>query len=259
MKPAQVAEVKGKFCRIILDEAHTIRNCSSNKMGKALLTFEAPSRWLFTGTIAYDSMLDVIGLLLFLERPEWSDPQDRNIYLENGEYNVPYCRYMADIGYTHPGITEGAGSVQGQDMPAPEGWVFESRRVNRSRYRTRKFPLMFDVNRERDSSVPAQSRVGIHGGQKKRGKAADVAQPFFCNPFNFYSPHNQNNVWVATTAAFRYYIEPHILQSEQTDESRGTIYRRFRMLLSELVMARSKSHISIEHVHLLTCVQIKIP
>lgn len=53
---------------------------------------------------------------------------------------------------------------------------------------------MFDINRNRDSSVPAQSRVGIHGGQKKRGKAPDVAQPFFCNPFNFYSPHDLNNV-----------------------------------------------------------------
>ncbi|CEJ93517.1 hypothetical protein VHEMI09098 [[Torrubiella] hemipterigena] len=58
--------------RIILDEAHSIRN-STTKMFKAITALSANIRWCISGTPVQNSLLDLLSLVKFLQLPLLSD------------------------------------------------------------------------------------------------------------------------------------------------------------------------------------------
>ncbi|KAK4158352.1 SNF2 family N-terminal domain-containing protein [Chaetomidium leptoderma] len=62
-----------QWYRLILDEAHTIRNCSS-KQFKALNSIQSHIRWCLTGTQIQNSLEDLGSLIRFLGMPLFSDP-----------------------------------------------------------------------------------------------------------------------------------------------------------------------------------------
>lgn len=56
--------------RVILDEAHCIRN-SSTVVSKACCQVQAPHRWCVTGTVIQNSLEDVFGMMKFLKHEPW--------------------------------------------------------------------------------------------------------------------------------------------------------------------------------------------
>ena len=60
------------WSRIILDEAHEIRNCSTKK-AQACFTLKARVKWLLTGTPLQNSLNDFYSLVKFLDIECWSD------------------------------------------------------------------------------------------------------------------------------------------------------------------------------------------
>lgn len=65
-----LAQLKGLFCRLALDEDHGIRRCVVKQMGRTLRALDADRRWIFTGTIIYNTLEDFLRALYFLERPD---------------------------------------------------------------------------------------------------------------------------------------------------------------------------------------------
>ncbi|CAM9686210.1 unnamed protein product [Ascophyllum nodosum] len=61
-----------RWRRVILDEAHSIRN-TTTKQSRACLFLEAERRWAVTGTPIQNSLDDVAALLAFLRHEPWSD------------------------------------------------------------------------------------------------------------------------------------------------------------------------------------------
>ncbi|CAN0214983.1 unnamed protein product, partial [Hapterophycus canaliculatus] len=61
-----------RWRRVILDEAHSIRN-TDTKQSRACLQLEADQRWAVTGTPIQNSLDDVAALLAFLRHEPWSD------------------------------------------------------------------------------------------------------------------------------------------------------------------------------------------
>ena len=56
------------WARVVLDEAHTIRN-RSTRIARACCSLSAHARWALTGTPLQNSLLDVFSLLSFLQHP----------------------------------------------------------------------------------------------------------------------------------------------------------------------------------------------
>ncbi|KAK4506274.1 hypothetical protein PRZ48_000004 [Zasmidium cellare] len=65
---------RGMFETVYCD----IRFCEITKRGQLLLRFQAPYRWIITGTPIVDTLWDARGYVAFLERPEFSAGGDRN-------------------------------------------------------------------------------------------------------------------------------------------------------------------------------------
>eukprot|EP00977_Amphora_coffeiformis_P001265 scaffold261_cov170-Amphora_coffeaeformis.AAC.13 len=63
--------IKVQWLRIILDEAHCIRN-ESTLASKACCALNAEHRWAVSGTIMMNSMQDLFGILKFLRHEPWS-------------------------------------------------------------------------------------------------------------------------------------------------------------------------------------------
>ncbi|RYP56346.1 hypothetical protein DL769_009930 [Monosporascus sp. CRB-8-3] len=62
-----------KWRRIILDEAHIIRNKTATS--EAIMSLTAASRWAVTGTPIQNSLMDLAGLLRFLQFRPYDDPR----------------------------------------------------------------------------------------------------------------------------------------------------------------------------------------
>lgn len=60
----------GLLVRIILDEAQMIQRCDQTKQGRVLKSFNARYKFLYSGSLGVDTMLDIDGYLAFLQRPE---------------------------------------------------------------------------------------------------------------------------------------------------------------------------------------------
>lgn len=78
-----------KFDRIILDEAHYIRNLGTKSL-RLLQNANATYRHCFTATLVCNSITNLSGYLAFLERPYISnDEYDRNAYTRaDGDWEV---------------------------------------------------------------------------------------------------------------------------------------------------------------------------
>jgi SNF2 family DNA or RNA helicase len=63
-----------EWYRVILDEAHTIRN-RNTIVAQALWALEARFRWCLTGTPIQNTIEDIYSLIAFLRFPEYSDWQ----------------------------------------------------------------------------------------------------------------------------------------------------------------------------------------
>ncbi|CAM9826592.1 unnamed protein product, partial [Ectocarpus sp. 6 AP-2014] len=61
-----------RWSRVILDEAHSIRN-TNTEQSRACLRLEADQRWAVTGTPIQNSLDDMAALLAFLRHEPWSD------------------------------------------------------------------------------------------------------------------------------------------------------------------------------------------
>ena len=59
-----------QFHRIILDEAHIIKNPNTGA-SKACCAVQADNRWCVTGTPISNSLQDIYGLLKFLKHEPW--------------------------------------------------------------------------------------------------------------------------------------------------------------------------------------------
>ncbi|CAM9896259.1 unnamed protein product, partial [Laminaria digitata] len=62
-----------RWRRVILDEAHSIRNTNTDQQSRACLLLEADQRWAVTGTPIQNSLDDMFALLSFLRHEPWSD------------------------------------------------------------------------------------------------------------------------------------------------------------------------------------------
>lgn len=72
---------KKRFTRIILDEAHNIKNGSQKKcpaVARAAFDFSKKSkfRWCITGTPFNNSIMDLASLAMFIRRKGYTDPED---------------------------------------------------------------------------------------------------------------------------------------------------------------------------------------
>lgn len=63
-----------RWRRIVLDEAHLIRN-TKTRMARALLDLKAKSRWAVTGTPIQNNLGDLAGLLKFIRAYPYDDPK----------------------------------------------------------------------------------------------------------------------------------------------------------------------------------------
>jgi len=111
--------LKQLFSRIILDDAHSIRDCVGKPLGEVLVRFEPPYRWCFTPTPLIEDLNDLVGLLFFLERPGWSDTFDRNTThggRPDGPPDVRINRFMRESGLyaDHPDLEGRVGPVLDQ-------------------------------------------------------------------------------------------------------------------------------------------------
>jgi SNF2 family DNA or RNA helicase len=61
------------WLRVILDEAHAIKN-QSTVVSKAACAVKSRYRWVVTGTIIHNSLDDVYGLIKFLQHQPWCEP-----------------------------------------------------------------------------------------------------------------------------------------------------------------------------------------
>jgi SNF2 family DNA or RNA helicase len=88
-----------RWYRVILDEAHSIRNVNSRVSRSACLV-EARSRWCLTGTPVQNNVHDVLALLLFLRHPACSSMK-------------AYSRILSSVSGTADNVdhTEAAGSL----------------------------------------------------------------------------------------------------------------------------------------------------
>ncbi|GAX28913.1 DNA repair protein RAD5 [Fistulifera solaris] len=66
----QSAILSFQWQRVILDEAHCIRN-SGTVVSKACCQLQAPHRWCVTGTVIQNSLEDVYGMMKFLRHEPW--------------------------------------------------------------------------------------------------------------------------------------------------------------------------------------------
>lgn len=66
----QSAILSFQWERVILDEAHCIRN-SGTVVSKACCQLQAPHRWCVTGTVIQNSLEDVYGMMKFLRHEPW--------------------------------------------------------------------------------------------------------------------------------------------------------------------------------------------
>lgn len=74
----------GEWFRIILDEAHEIRNKNAQK-SKALFSLKAKYRWCFTGTPLQNDLNDFYSLLKFLRVDVWSDESNWKKYINQNK------------------------------------------------------------------------------------------------------------------------------------------------------------------------------
>jgi hypothetical protein len=93
---------KNLSCRILIDEAQSIRRCMATKQGRILASFEAAFRGLFTGSLVIDSILDLAGDLSFLEHSHWSASQDMNEVLGTPERQSRYAAFRMKRHSSHP-------------------------------------------------------------------------------------------------------------------------------------------------------------
>ena len=61
------------FARVILDEAHCIKN-QATLASKACCLIDAKYRWVVTGTVIHNSLDDVFALMKFLKHQPWCEP-----------------------------------------------------------------------------------------------------------------------------------------------------------------------------------------
>jgi SNF2 family DNA or RNA helicase len=61
------------WLRVILDEAHAIKN-QSTLVSKAACAVKSRYRWVMTGTVIHNSLDDVYGLIKFLQHQPWCEP-----------------------------------------------------------------------------------------------------------------------------------------------------------------------------------------
>lgn len=74
----------GEWFRIILDEAHEIRNKNAQK-SKALFSLKAKYRWCLTGTPLQNDLNDFYSLLKFLRVDVWSDESNWKKYINQNK------------------------------------------------------------------------------------------------------------------------------------------------------------------------------
>lgn len=248
MKPDQYPNLP-EFDRVIVDEAHMMRNLRTTLFGEVMQRILRPEteRWAFTGTPAYHSLDDWIGLLSFTCRPHWKVDRDLNPYacspsgfpaedqpwdplymdqLRDGESVSDYVEsnaipdYIAE-SYIKP--EQYQNECDGKDIEKPENHGFCT-----------DWPGQMTRN-HRAPSLPSSSRTPMpeRGTSKSRGGEI-MTQPFKMNPYNFQHELNKNFRNALTPEAFWYWIHPHI-----HGHNPNTLYWRMRPILNELVLTRN--------------------
>lgn len=83
MKDKQIKSIFDyKYRRVILDEAHQIREIGTLKF-KAVMKLKAQFKWCITGTLVQNSEKDLFPILKFLEVELFSDETWWNKYIKN--------------------------------------------------------------------------------------------------------------------------------------------------------------------------------
>jgi hypothetical protein len=103
------------------------------------------------------------------------------------------------------------------------------------------WPMMHFLNQHRAKSIDSRKRYGVkrveEGGiAKSKRRETSVPPPYSTNPFDFYHRGNSNRRRVATLAAFKYWILPHLKARDGSTEN--VIRSRVATILDLLVLCR---------------------
>lgn len=81
-----------RWRRIILDEAHQIRNYKS-RTSEAVFAISGKSRWALTGTPVHNKELDMYAIFKFLRCAPFDNLQVKKMWYEAPLHSLGFCRY----------------------------------------------------------------------------------------------------------------------------------------------------------------------
>ena len=277
--------MEGLFRQIHLDEAYNARCFLSVNLGMAIRAMHVPSRFAYSGTIAYDNIIDVSGLLALLERKEWYDnsfdidlttdgrpdgPVDERhanflrAWAKNNDYSIDRRRVRPAPGDEDGELmlkTVRRGSND-QDMENAA-----SERVG-DRFRTdwpcprpgrgstqlcRHHPVTYIKNQRRGELVeldkrkppPITSLDKADGVEPRRGKQLLIAPPFKMLVFDNYHPQCRSRRRVDTTGGFFYEIFPYTA-TQNNSGNPGKVRYRVGCILDTFDLGRKTSSTWVE-------------
>ncbi|KAL1594626.1 hypothetical protein SLS60_010387 [Paraconiothyrium brasiliense] len=226
------------FLRIMVDEAQAIRRCDQTKQGEVLKSFNAAYRFLFTGSLVVDKLLDLDGYLAFLEDPAWCNDVDLNYRNGEEEERSRYAKFKKE-------------QITGAASPKPklQDWDSDCESVsglNEDQIEEKKaegwsckhWPAGLKYNGDRPASLERRKKVKKGSRKDKKGYSVTIPPPFEENPYDLYHKQNHNKLKCCTTVAFRYYVAPHV-QKKGDNRSEKIGSARVKVILDILVLARN--------------------
>jgi hypothetical protein len=244
---AAIANRRGLFARIIVDEAQSIRRCNGTVQGRVLKSFRARYKNLYTGSPVVDNMRDLRGLLSFLEENHWSSNTDLNLDLaEDDEQRSRYDHFVRSL---EPGFQSSPAS-HGHSASTPEvtdnSWVEDCPSVQNMTkseiqdkinggWRCSHWPACLKFNGNRPKSMERRARKK---SSKKPGLSMDTEPPFDDNPYDLYHPENLNKLRCCSVKAFDYYIARHMSRNMKENDHL-LVGQRVKVILEILFLSRS--------------------